>query len=1002
MVPLTFTQEQLDFFKFVTAVLDEFPTVLRKVFVCMWDNQVAPTPGYQKWDDTVTVLNLFMSKEGGVKKVPKLNKSYKEWDCTALFRATLFAKSFAIPDGKGGFATLDKLFVKPRNLPSGAFHPSVLSPFGNQAETFALALDQLRLLRNTLCHLSSTREIDKVTFDHYIQLTKDAFGALGQSSTKIDEIGKLGENEFPTARVHQLEEELRRENFKLIKDNLEQLGSQVKDVGSDFKTGATDVKTKVENVGSDVKTKVQDVGSDVKTKVEDVGSDVKTKVEAVRSDVKTKVEDVGSDVKTRVEDVGSDVKTKVEDVGSDVKTKVEDVGSDVKTKVEDVGSDVKTKVEAVRSDVKTKVEDVGSDVKTRVEDVGSDVKTKVEDVGSDVKTKVEDVGSDVKTKVQDVGSDVKTKVQDVGSDVKTKVEDVGSDVKTKVEAVGSDVKTKVEAVRSDVKDVKTKVEAVRSDLKDVKAGVEKVEKIVSDLGLRPSGRHQLKDVKLQIPSTPLCTSDNIVPSDHDQGCVQYKMDEFQIVESMRSYQSGDNRKTAHSCNNYGVDRRDLDRALKSKKKALPKSKKHLHDHPDTAAFLNNSGCSFLEKSDTKSIYHGDFENKIQLKIENLNIALDYILRAIDMLLRLDKKRLGCQTDTATALHNLGCVYLKMCNDEAAVIVFTKATEIRSILLGAHENTACSHHWLGVAQLRTGDLRGALKSLQKAAGMRTRLKSDPKHTACSYHWLGVVKRHTGDQGGALEAQIIALRLMKESLRDHPDTAACYFFLGRVHVELDNDNSAAEAFQKAADKRSNLPDDEDTVEIYHSLGEVQLRLEDPINAVDSLEKTVQLNKKLSGDQSASYVLSLSDLGCAYYKMGNSGLALEAFQEVKNKISKVLLDELKTACNDFNLGAAQFKNGDLEGAKKSLKRASRLNWKVLRNHEASAVSFSTLAGVYLEVGKEKKASKANQKATDIRSQLDSDYVDTRFCFHQVPWGFLARDQRVQQRLSDRWRRP
>ena len=958
MVPLTFTQEQLDFFKFVTAVLDEFPTVLRKVFVSMWDNQVAPTPGYQKWDDTVTVLNLFMSKEGGVKKVPKLNKSYKEWDCTALFRATLFAKSFAMPDGKGGFATLDKLFVKPRNLPSGAFHPSVLSRFGNQAETFALALDQLRLLRNTLCHLSSTREIDKVTFDHYIQLTKDAFGALGQSSTKIDEIGKLGENEFPTARVHQLEEELRRENFKLIKDNLEQLGSQVKDVGSDFKTGATDVKTKVEAVGSDVKTKVEAVGSDVKTKVEAVGSDVKTKVEAV--------------------------------------------GSDVKTKVEDVGSDVKTKVEAVGSDVKTKVEDVGSDVKTKVEDVGSDVKTKVEDVGSDVKTKVEDVGSDVKTKVEDVGSDVKTKVEDVGSDVKTKVEDVGSDVKTKVEDVGSDVKTKVEAVKSDVKDVKTKVEAVRSDLKDVKAGVEKVEKIVSDLGLRPSGRHQLKDVKLQIPSTPLFTSDNIVPSDHNQGCVQYKMDEFQIVESMRSYQSGDNRKTAHSCNNYGVDRRDLDRALKSKKKALPKSKKHLHDHPDTAAFLNNSGCSFLEKSDTKSIYHGNFENKILLKMENLNIALNYMQRATDMFLRLDKKRLARPTDTATALYNLGCVHLKLCNDEAAVIVFTKATEIRSILPGAHENTACGHHWLGVAQLRTGDLQGALKSLQKAAGMRTRLKSDPKHTACSYHWLGVVKRHTGDQGGALEAQIIALRLMKESLRDHPDSAACYFFLGRVHLELDNDNLAAEVFQKAADKRSNLPDDEDTVEIYHSLGEVQLRLEDPINAVDSLEKTVQLNKKLSGDQSASYVLSLSDLGCAYYKMGNSGLALEAFQEVKDKISKVLLDELKTACNDFNLGAAQFKNGDLEGAKKSLKRASRLNWKVLRNHEASAVSFSTLAGVYLEVGKEKKASKANQKATDIRSQLDSDYVDTRFCFHQVPWGFLARDQRVQQRLSDRWRRP
>lgn len=127
----------------------------------------------------------------------------------------------------------------------------------------------------------------------------------------------------------------------------------------------------------------------------------------------------------------------------------------------------------------------------------------------------------------------------------------------------------------------------------------------------------------------------------------------------------------------------------------------------------------------------------------------------------------------------------------------------------------------------------------------------------------------------------------------------------------------------------------------------------------------------------------------------VSLKAFQEVKEKRSKVLLDKSKTACSDFNLGAAQRKNGDLRGAKKSLKSASRLNWKVLRNHEASAVSFSTLGVVYLEVGKEKKASKAIQKATDTRSQLDSDNIDTIFCFHQVPWGFSARDQRVQQRL-------
>ena len=201
MATVPFSQEQLNFFKFSSVVIDEFPIALRRAFVHMWDNQVAPTPGFYKWDDSPLVRNMFLSKEGGKTKYVPTGKSYHEWDCTALFEATLYAQSFAVPDGSGWFSTLDKVYVKPRRLPSGTFHPVISSPCGNQAETFALALDQLRLLRNTLCHQTSTQKIDKRTFDHYIQLAKDAFAALGQDTTRIDEIGKLDEEDFPTSRL---------------------------------------------------------------------------------------------------------------------------------------------------------------------------------------------------------------------------------------------------------------------------------------------------------------------------------------------------------------------------------------------------------------------------------------------------------------------------------------------------------------------------------------------------------------------------------------------------------------------------------------------------------------------------------------------------------------------------------------------------------------------------------------------------------------------------------
>ena len=184
----TFSSEQLNFFKFSTVVFEELPIALRQVFADLWDTLVAPLPGFKKWDDSLLVRNLFLNKEGGKTRYVPTSKSYHDWDCTALFEATLYSKSFSVSDGKGGFATLAKMYVTPRGVPHTAFHPSVLSPSGNNAETNALALDQLRRLRNTLCHQISTKEIVKADFDNYIHLAKDALQALGLNSTKIDSV----------------------------------------------------------------------------------------------------------------------------------------------------------------------------------------------------------------------------------------------------------------------------------------------------------------------------------------------------------------------------------------------------------------------------------------------------------------------------------------------------------------------------------------------------------------------------------------------------------------------------------------------------------------------------------------------------------------------------------------------------------------------------------------------------------------------------------------------
>ena len=250
-----FSDEQLNFFKFSSLVLNEFPKALRQTFKTMWDNTYGGRPGFQLWDDSTAVRNLFATTEGGRTKVP-IRQSYNEWDCTNLFQATIFSRSFALSASTGSYTTLSDLYVKPRALSHGSFHACVLSPGGNNAQTFALAIDQLRLLRNSLCH-SASSEMEKLTFDQRVNYAKDAFQALGLSTAAIDSVGSLTESDFPTNEVRALKTRLRDETrayINFLKEVNSDVGvikailqeQQYSPILSSLSSDVSDVKQKVE------------------------------------------------------------------------------------------------------------------------------------------------------------------------------------------------------------------------------------------------------------------------------------------------------------------------------------------------------------------------------------------------------------------------------------------------------------------------------------------------------------------------------------------------------------------------------------------------------------------------------------------------------------------------------------------------------------------------------------------------------------------------------------
>ena len=271
-----FRDEQLNFFKFSSLVLNEFPKVLRQTFKTMWDNTYGSRAGFQLWDDSSAVRNLFATTEGGKTKVP-IHRSYNEWDCTTLFQATIFARSFASPASAGSHTTLSDLYVKPCVIPHGSFHASVLSPGGDMKESFALAIDQLRLLRNSLCH-STSSEMDKLTFDQRVNYAKDAFQALGVSTAPIDAVGNLTESDFPTNEVRALEMRQRDETRAYI-NFLKEVNSDITEVKAILRA----LKAGQEQQYSPILSSLSSDVSDVKQKVEE---DVANKEDITRLEKK--------------------------------------------------------------------------------------------------------------------------------------------------------------------------------------------------------------------------------------------------------------------------------------------------------------------------------------------------------------------------------------------------------------------------------------------------------------------------------------------------------------------------------------------------------------------------------------------------------------------------------------------------------------------------------------------------------------------------------------------
>lgn len=219
------------------------------------------TVGTPMYDDPETVKNNVLEKKGDeIGVAPTLNMSYEECPTanstiSAPVKATHSDQTFAMQDGTedeySGILN-ESRYIRVKSIYS-PLRSSLLS--FRDTDDSKKALLEICQFVYVLFLLSSTQNIDNDTFDGHMQLTKDAFTALGQDTTRIDEIGKLFGEDFPPARIHTLKEKLKRGKGAAVKfkqiDKIAVLERKLADVESGVKyvqTEFTHVMTSMEGL----------------------------------------------------------------------------------------------------------------------------------------------------------------------------------------------------------------------------------------------------------------------------------------------------------------------------------------------------------------------------------------------------------------------------------------------------------------------------------------------------------------------------------------------------------------------------------------------------------------------------------------------------------------------------------------------------------------------------------------------------------------------------------
>ncbi|XP_022777474.1 uncharacterized protein LOC111318876, partial [Stylophora pistillata] len=119
----------------------------------------------------------------------------------------------------------------------------------------------------------------------YIQLTKDAFQALGVSSSSVNAIGNLTETDFPIEKVRKLEDEIRKELQAEITFLKEQVKDELMSMRSDVAEANQERRDEAEQTVTEIKEEIQQLKHQLQEQNKERKKETSDHKETIRSDI---------------------------------------------------------------------------------------------------------------------------------------------------------------------------------------------------------------------------------------------------------------------------------------------------------------------------------------------------------------------------------------------------------------------------------------------------------------------------------------------------------------------------------------------------------------------------------------------------------------------------------------------------------------------------------------------------------------------------------------------